>query len=147
MWLTAHAVVVLLVLTFRERVTTSVIRTDTFDGKVCGGRPPAVYVAGAELSDVRSKLHCVVLCQQRSACTSVTFSDKTCSLFTSYTVPCADRAELSAGAEESPVALEKVRSNWCTHGGHVTVNTSCSCQANYRAEFCQIGKVYIEAAE
>ena len=135
------SLVLLLIITLCVKVSTSAVRTDTYRGQVCGGKPPDVYVTGPVLNAVRNKLHCLALCQQQPACTSVTFISNTCSLFTSYGTPCGSRSSLPAGGTGQPMILEKISSTWCSHGGkHHNSNSSCSCAAGYREQFCQIGK-------
>ena len=108
------------------------IRMDSFK-EVCPGKEASVYVPGPALIS-RNKIECVAGCHQDDSCTSITYKDNICSLFTSYDTPCGSRKVSENGY------LEKVNSNWCSHGGYIGPSNRCACGSLYQGQFCQIGR-------
>lgn len=108
------------------------LRNDVYRSQ-CPGHAASVYVVRQQDLPVRSRIQCVVLCQQDQRCSSIIFNDNLCSLITSNETSCEDR-EVGQGS------LERVGSNWCSHGGQLASHDNCTCPQPYTGPFCTIGK-------
>ena len=108
------------------------LRNDVYR-TTCPGHAASAYVVRQQDLPVRSRIQCVALCQRDQRCSSIIFSDNLCSLITSNETSCEDR-EVGQGS------VERVSSNWCSHGGQLASHDNCTCPQPYTGPFCTIRK-------